>query len=302
MLGRLRMSVEEAIDCYDNLAEKVFSELKRGGDGKYKARSLEKVIKAIVKERTGDSEAQVLDDGALGGVCNTCVHTSQSKAIILYLIRFVCAMNAHNLNARIPVLFRTYVSPKEPVIPCTIWQAARATSAAPTFFKRVFIGPVARPEPFIDGGVGRNNPTPQVLEEAELMFPDRNIACVISIGTGKPGMINVPTPGFFERNLVPVGVIQAMVAIATDCEETAQQMEKKFKHPPKVYFRFNVEHGLQNVKLGDWDRMGEVAAHTRSYMNMPEVDQRLAPAVKAIRERKGVVKTFAISMEQDLLH
>ena len=80
MLGRLRMSVKEAINCYDDLAGKVFSELKWVGDGKYKATSLEEVIKAIVKKRTGDSEAQVLDDGALGGICNTCVHTRQLKA------------------------------------------------------------------------------------------------------------------------------------------------------------------------------------------------------------------------------
>jgi len=210
-------------------------------------------------------------------------------------------MNAHNMNARIPVLFRTYLSPKEPSIPCTVWQAARATSAAPTIFKRVLIGPAARPEPFIDGGVGRNNPIVQVLEEAELMFPDRKIACVISIGTGKLGTIDVPNPGFFERNVVPVGVIQAMVAMATDCEETAQQMEKKFRHPPKTYFRFNVEQGLQKVGLGDWDRMGEVAAHTRNYMNTLEVDQRLATAVKAVREGKGVIRTSATSMEQELL-
>lgn len=206
-------------------------------------------------------------------------------------------MNAHNMNARLPVLFRTYVSPKEPSIPCTIWQAARATSAAPTFFKRVFIGPSARPEPFIDGGVGQNNPTAQVLEEAELVFPDRNITCIISIGTGKPQTIDVPNPGFFERNMVPLGVIKAMVAMATDCEKTAQQMEKKFENWPKVYFRFNVEQGLQKVKLGDWERMGEVAAHTRNYMNMHEVDQRLAAAVETIRERKGGINALSISME-----
>jgi hypothetical protein len=298
------MSVEEAIDCYDNLAGKVFSQVKLlGGDGKYKATLLEEVIKEIVKERTGDSEAQVEDDGALGGICKTCVHTRQLTAcIILSLTRFVCAMNAYNLNACRPILFRTYPSPKEPSIPCTIWQAARATSAAPTFFERVFIGPIARPEPFIDGGVGQNNPSAQVLEEAELMFPDRNIACVISLGTGKPRTIDVPNPSFIERNIVPLRVIRAMVAIATDCEKTAEQVEKKFKHLPKTYFRFNVEQGLQNVKLGDWDRLGEVAAHTRSYMDTPEVDSRLDTAVKAIRERKGVIKTSAISMESNLLH
>ena len=71
MLGRLRMSMVDAIDCYDNISGRVFSKLNRWGDGKYRAELLEEVIKEVVKRRTGDSEAQLLDDGALGGVCKT---------------------------------------------------------------------------------------------------------------------------------------------------------------------------------------------------------------------------------------
>lgn len=36
----------------------------------------------------------------------------------------------------------------------TIWEAARATSAAPTYFERLTVGQ----DHFIDGGVGWNNP------------------------------------------------------------------------------------------------------------------------------------------------
>ncbi|KAG6906944.1 hypothetical protein DXG01_011277 [Tephrocybe rancida] len=285
MLGRLRMTIEDAIACYDDLAGRVFSQVKILGDGQYKATLLEEVIKEVVQKRTGNSEAHLLDDGALGGICKT----------------FVCAMNAHNLNASIPCLFRTYASPKEPSIPCTVWEAARATSAAPTFFKRVYIGPPARPEPYIDGGVGNNNPTAHVVEEAQLIFPNRNIACVISIGTGKTGTIYVRNPSFIERNVIPVGVIRAVVSMANDCEETAEQMEKKFKPRPKTYFRFNVEEGLQNVKLGEWNRMDEVASHTRKYMQRQKVDLSLADAVEAIGERKGGIRILAMSMEQNLL-
>lgn len=81
MLGRLRMSVKDAIDCYDNLAGKVFSTVNWWGDGNYKAELLEEVIKAIVKERTNDGSAPVFDDGALGGICKTCVHIRQLKAL-----------------------------------------------------------------------------------------------------------------------------------------------------------------------------------------------------------------------------
>ena len=85
MLRRLWMSVEETINCYDNLAKKVFLKLNRWGDGKYKAELLEEVIKVIVKERMGANEAQVLDDGALGGICKMCVHTRQLQVSSSYV-------------------------------------------------------------------------------------------------------------------------------------------------------------------------------------------------------------------------
>jgi len=85
--------------------------------------------------------------------------------------------------------------------------------------------------------------------------------------------------------VIPTGIIKAMVEMATDCEATSQQMEKKFEHWPMTYFWFNVEQGLQKVKLGDWERMDEVSAHSRSYMSMHEVDQRLATAVEAIKRK-----------------
>ena len=74
MLGRLRMSVGDAIKCYNDLSETVFSDTKLGGDGKYKATTLENVIKDIVKEKAGDPEAPLFDDGSRGRVCKTYVH------------------------------------------------------------------------------------------------------------------------------------------------------------------------------------------------------------------------------------
>src|SRR6266481_4925080 len=104
---------------------------------------------------------------------------------------FDLAMSALNMNARIPRLFRTYQAPKYPSPNCTIWEAIRATSAVPAFFPHIVIGR----EAYVDGGMGCNNPVQQVLQEAELMFPDRHVACIVSIGTGQAQMIGIPKPG-----------------------------------------------------------------------------------------------------------
>src|SRR5882724_5814205 len=77
-------------------------------------------------------------------------------------LSFVVAMSTLNLNARKPRLFRTYMAPEYQSPNCMIWEAARSTSATPTFFERIVINE----EQFIDGGLGGNNPIDQVLQEA----------------------------------------------------------------------------------------------------------------------------------------
>jgi predicted acylesterase/phospholipase RssA len=207
---------------------------------------------------------------------------------------FVCAMPATNLAAVIPRLFRTYRVPKNQSFDCTIWEAARATTAAPTFFKGIHIGIPGLQERFIDGAIGRNNPIGQVFEEAELVFPDGRVACAISIGTGQAKMTSIPKPTMFQRFL-PLDAVRAVTQIATHCERTAEETERRFKSFPNFYFRLNVEQGLQKVTLAQWDRLGEVATHTKQYLVKSEVDRKVDAAVEAIRDKRGVISTTQLS-------
>jgi len=71
MLGRLRMDVDTAINCYNNLAEQVFSDPKQWpGDGRFKATKLEAMIKSVVHKVTGDPEEPLLEVGNTP-VCRT---------------------------------------------------------------------------------------------------------------------------------------------------------------------------------------------------------------------------------------
>jgi len=203
-------------------------------------------------------------------------------------------MPAANMTAAIPRLFRTYRVSKNQSFNCTIWEAARATTAAPTFFKGIDIGAPGSKERFIDGALGRNNPVWQVFEEAELVFPNRRVACTISIGSGQAQTIAIPKPSLFQR-ILPFDVVNAMVQIATHCERTAEETERRFKSSPNLYFRLNVEQGMQNVTLDQWDRLGEVATHTNQYLLKVEVDQKVGNAARAIRERREVIPTTQLS-------
>jgi hypothetical protein len=144
------------------------------------------------------------------------------------------------------------------------------------FFKHIKIGEPA--QPYVDGGMGRNNPIAQVLEEAELVFPGERVACVISLGTGQARTIAIPKRGWLQ--VLPL--IRALRGIATDCERSAQEVAQHFRGKPNIYFRFNVEQGMQSVGPAQWKRLDEVAAHSDQYMRLVQVDQQLEVAVGAL--------------------
>jgi hypothetical protein len=61
-----------------------------------------------------------------------------------------------------------------------IWEAARATSAAPPYFKPITINN----ERYSDGGTMANNPSHNVITEAAEIGKLDDIGCIVSLGTG----------------------------------------------------------------------------------------------------------------------
>ena len=204
---------------------------------------------------------------------------------------FVCAKNAHNMN--ISTLFRTYES-HETHSKCKIWEAARATSAAPTFFKRIEIG---KAQPFIDGGVGSNNPSWVVLDEANTLFGARPIGCLVSVGTGQGETVAIKRPGFFQQ-VIPTDVVDALKAIAIDCEDTHEHMLRLFAQLPGTYFRLNVEQGMQGIKLSEWETLSKVEAHTAQYLRRKEVNEKLTLLGKIIIAPKAQLTIEQLGTEE----
>ncbi|KAF8588358.1 FabD/lysophospholipase-like protein, partial [Ramaria rubella] len=257
MLGRLRMRVEDAISIYVNFSKEVFgspvaySWLQRGlGKAKYSASNLEKRIKKIVSDREGDETAPLRDP--LGDKCCRV---------------FVIAVSKAFANAP-PRIFRSYRTKSKRADSCAIWEAARATTAATTFFDPIQMG--SPPESFIDGGFsGANNPSKQAKSEIREIFPKRRIGCFLSLGTGVGDIIPI------SNNYV--GIAQACVKLITVCELVAHDIAKEFeketregKHENNPYFRFSAEEGLENIKLDDWEYLDTLTGVTRAYLRHDE--------------------------------
>jgi predicted acylesterase/phospholipase RssA len=250
MLGRLQMTTDEALRTYNSLARAIFSKDNKkrlGQDGTFKATTLENKVQEVVSKK-GLGEL-MLDPSN---------QSIKGKA-------FVCAVPANNMTyAR---RFRTYPVRTLASANCRIWEAARATTAAPTLFKRIAIGEEGQAkEEFIDGGLGCNNPSNQVLEEARSIFGnDRQVRCLVSIGTGHPGTIGLAKPDTFQK-VLPTKLIDVLKKITTDCQNTANGLSARFKDLEKFYFRFNVAHGAEGISLEEWEKMGELTEHTKAYM------------------------------------
>jgi predicted acylesterase/phospholipase RssA len=166
----------------------------------------------------------------------------------------------------------------------SIWQVARATSAASSFFDPIEFGD----EEFVDGATPANNPIDELWTEAYDAFHDpddlewsleENIHCLVSIGTG------IPTLKSFGKD--PIHIAASMVAIATDTEKRAQDFHKHHTRLSQDgrYFRFNVMRGLENVGLEDAEKRKEIISATRLYIQAEDVFTQMKACAQALKNR-----------------
>ncbi|KAG9125348.1 hypothetical protein FRC07_007991 [Ceratobasidium sp. 392] len=119
-----------------------------------------------------------------------------------------------------------------------------------------------------------------MLDEAKLVFPDRHVGCIISVGTGQTHAASISRSRRISWASSSDSTL-ALQRIAADSEETAQQLQVRFRDTPDVYFRFNVEQGLQDTGMTDLEKLSEVAAHARHSNQLVEVNAKLTNAAKA---------------------
>ncbi len=198
-----------------------------------------------------------------------------------------------------PVLLRSYDSRKEPPpeIRCTVWQAGRATCATAIAFKPIQIGQSV----FVDEGAGKYNPAPIVLDEAAVNeWPGREVGVFVSIGTGKRrtsgssssssssgGGGGGPQPLWWE-GFVAGGVSdfaearRRLLAKIEGCEYTHQFMLREHLARRGVllsnYYRLNVEVGVGEFGMNEWDRLADISTATRQYLERDDVQWTVGDA------------------------
>ncbi|KAB1276302.1 Calcium-independent phospholipase A2-gamma [Camelus dromedarius] len=110
-----------------------------------------------------------------------------------------------------------------------MWQAIRASSAAPGYFAEYALGNDLHQ----DGGLLLNNPSALAMHECKCLWPDVPLECMVSLGTGRyeSDVRNTMTYTSLRTKLSNV------INSATDTEEVHVMLDGLL--PPDTYFRFN---------------------------------------------------------------
>ena len=128
----------------------------------------------ILDERYGSGALEDALDRCLGG-------TRLSEALVDVLIP------SYDLEEREVFFFRSARAKEDPQYDHRLVDAARATSAAPTYFEPMQLpgaGGDTRTYALVDGGVYANNPAMCALVEARKLHPEATRFLVLSLGTG----------------------------------------------------------------------------------------------------------------------
>jgi len=132
---------------------------------RFDEKPLEDAIKEVVREVTGDEAAPMADSN----------ENSPDFCRV-----FVIATEGQDGNGP-EKLFRSYGFDKDR---CPIWQATRATSAAPSYFPPAWVEIPAPGGWYIDGGLKSNNPSAISLKEGKRNWKNARRVLIVSIGTG----------------------------------------------------------------------------------------------------------------------
>jgi patatin-like phospholipase/acyl hydrolase len=208
-----------------------------------------------------------------------------------------------------PTLFRSYQCTGYNADKCTIWEAARATSAAPTFFKPIKIEIPTPGGTFVDGGLTHNNPAELALLEAQRIWSTVKRFCLVSIGTGRLKSVKVvdrpssvsagSSSGAARSSSLPrskrprveepaarsTDGLSALIKIGEICVQLATNSEfahqRLLRHsqsddPDKQfpYHRFNVERDMHEIELQEWDQMEAIGSHATAYMDECEGESK----------------------------
>ncbi|XP_040894623.1 calcium-independent phospholipase A2-gamma-like isoform X2 [Toxotes jaculatrix] len=163
-----------------------------------------------------------------------------------------------------------------------LWQAIRATSAAPGYFQEFTLGNDLHQ----DGGLLINNPTALAIHECQCLWPNTPLECVVSLGTGR-----FENPGKNSTSYTSLKTkLTNVISSATDTEEVHAMLDAFL--PPDTYFRFN-PYMSEDISMDEnrQEKLSHLQAEGVRYLERNE--EKLKKVSRILTREKSSVQRMA---------
>uniref|UniRef100_A0A8C9Q8Y3 Calcium-independent phospholipase A2-gamma n=1 Tax=Spermophilus dauricus TaxID=99837 RepID=A0A8C9Q8Y3_SPEDA len=270
MLGLFHMPLDECEELYRKLGSDVFSQNVIVGTVKmswshafYDSQTWEKIL----KDRMGSA---LMIETARNPTCpkvaavSTIVNRGITpKAFVFRNYGHFPGINSHYLGG----------------CQYKMWQAIRASSAAPGYFAEYALGNDLHQ----DGGLLLNNPSALAMHECKCLWPDVPLECIVSLGTGRyeSDVRNTATYTSLKTKLSNV------INSATDTEEVHIMLDGLL--PPDTYFRFNPVM-CENIPLDESrnEKLDQLQLEGLKYIERNE--QKMKKVAKILSQEKTTLQ------------
>uniref|UniRef100_A0A8C3BXS5 Patatin like phospholipase domain containing 8 n=1 Tax=Cairina moschata TaxID=8855 RepID=A0A8C3BXS5_CAIMO len=162
-----------------------------------------------------------------------------------------------------------------------LWQAIRASSAAPGYFQEYVLGNDLHQ----DGGLLLNNPSALAVHECKCLWPNVPLQCLISLGTGRyesEGKTNVTYTSLKAK-------LTNVISSATDTEEVHTMLDALL--PPDTYFRFNPLMN-EDIPLDESRKEKLNQLQTDGIRYLERNEEKLKKAAKILTQEKSTLQKF----------
>ncbi|KAG8577627.1 hypothetical protein GDO81_010243 [Engystomops pustulosus] len=266
MLGLFHIPLEECEELYRKLGSDVFKQnvivgtVKMGWSHAYYSSEM---WEKMLRERMG---SDLMIETARNPLCPkvAAVSTIVNRGIPLKAFVF------RNYNH-----FPGVKSPYMGGCQYNLWQAIRASSAAPGYFQEYVLGNDLHQ----DGGLLINNPCALAIHECKCLWPDAPLQCIVSLGTGRyeGAMKATATSTSLKAKLNNV------ISSATDTEEVHKTLDALL--PPDTYFRFNPIMN-EDVPLDEnrKEKLSQLLSDGQNYLERNE--EKLKKAAKVLKQER----------------
>ncbi|PVF92027.1 FabD/lysophospholipase-like protein, partial [Serendipita vermifera] len=264
LLGALRMTVKDAMKELHALGSKLRMDESDTLSPKDRLDILREEIREVLKRQEIPIDVGLQDERFSSSPCK----------VALLVVRTAASTS--------PQWLSTYPS-RQSHIECSVVEALSASIAIPTLFDPVSIGLDFAALELSGAHLAFNNPTREILQEAQRVYGDeRQLSVILSLGSGKS---KDPSLGKSNQTNAIDGLLKRLIG---NSEATERDLAYQL-YDVGAYIRLNVDHGLECIQLHEWSQLSLALAQSQDYLASSSITKLVDNFISGLIERQGLM-------------